>query len=455
MDIIVSDHLKSCVKTDNPKLLKQLVEAFSVNIPGASYSRAYKIGAWKGRKNYINSKGEFHTGMLFEVLRVLKKANCLPNIIDHRSDVNCSYKPIEHFTLYDYQEEAVKKCLKDKRLIVKAPTGSGKTLLSAALVNSLADHPGLIIFPSKALLKQTYDLFQKCGIECGVCFGEGFIPHDIMLVTAQSIEKVLGTHLEEAKFLIFDEVHEFASGKVRQQITKSFPNAEYRIGLTATVPTDKYRKWNLMEGLGDVYEVRTIQELIEDGKLSKPIIQMISFNQEAEDVNMPYIELYDQYISKNQKRNDLICFILQNIHHSRKASKTLVLCNSLSHMELLKERIPGAFSVEGKNSVSDRYDSIKEFLNSDHGIIIGTKVMQTGINIDELTHMINARGMKSDIATLQALGRLVRKDKDNIVYYYDIADKNIQYLEKHSNSRLKAYKKEKHDVRIINFEEKR
>ena len=78
--------------------------------------------------------------------------------------------------------------------------------------------------------------------------------------------------------------------------------------------------------------------------------------------------------------------------------------------------------------------------------LIGTKILQTGVNIEEITHFINARGMKSEIATLQALGRALRKHntKDK-VYVYDFFDQE-KYLVDHSIEREKHYREEGHEV---------
>ena len=67
--------------------------------------------------------------------------------------------------------------------------------------------------------------------------------------------------------------------------------------------------------------------------------------------------------------------------------------------------IPGALALEGKDDVMTRKETIKAFTEGDLSVLIGTKIMQTGIDIPEITHLINARGLKSEIATLQALGR--------------------------------------------------
>ena len=81
-------------------------------------------------------------------------------------------------------------------------------------------------------------------------------------------------------------------------------------------------------------------------------------------------------------------------------------------------------------------------------MIIGTRIFQTGVDIPCITHFINARGLKSEIATIQALGRALRTtDEKSTVEVFDFYD-NPRYLLKHSQQRLKTYKDQKHTIEI-------
>jgi superfamily II DNA or RNA helicase len=118
-----------------------------------------------------------------------------------------------------------------------------------------------------------------------------------------------------------------------------------------------------------------------------------------------------------------------------------VLTKNLKHAETLRKLIPGSYKLEGKDSLEDRESVLKSFTDSaETEIMIGTIIFQTGVDIPELTHLINARGLKSEIATIQALGRTLRKHENkNKVFIYDFIDK-VPYLAKHSRSRISAYK---------------
>ena len=449
--------INSKIQTDNPKILEALYELYSFKIPGSEYSLAYKRKNWDGKKHFISRVGVFKTGLLNRVVRDLNKIDCTPQVI-HLANLPTNTPnnwQIQGFKYYDYQEELILKGINGKRGVIKSPTGSGKTLIMAGLVKALAGQKMVILFNAKQLLKQTYDFFTKdCRLDnIGICFGEGYIDGDIMLCTVQSIERILDTHLKEAKVLMVDECHEFANGKTTLAAINSFPNAQYRIGFTATPPPDKIPRYNLEGAFGPVWEIVSTADLIDSGKLTKPIIQLVerSYTASGVDEDMTYPEVYDEYIVNNDLRNKVIREITDDIRKRFKRARILILTKSLAHGRALEDLLGESCEfLEGANSIGERYKAISRFRGSkSSSILIGTKILQTGINIEEITHFVNARGMKSEIATLQALGRALRRhDSKDRVYVYDFLDKE-KYLRDHSLARQRHYKKEGHETKIL------
>ena len=149
--------INSTLVTDNPKLIRALVELYSFKVPGAEYSPQYKRHSWDGKKKFFSKKGQFKTGLLERVLEDLKKVEASPKILDNRKIV-IDHKDydLEKFTYYDYQEKTIQKALEKKRLVVKAPTGAGKTLIIAGLVKALEGKKMVLLFNAKQLLTQKY-----------------------------------------------------------------------------------------------------------------------------------------------------------------------------------------------------------------------------------------------------------------------------------------------------------
>ena len=450
----------SRIETDNPKLLQALYELYSFKIPGAEYSAAYKRRQWDGKTHFISKSGVFKSGLLSRLLVDLKKIDCEPEVEYEHSITSEWYHhtiiTIDKFKYYQYQEELINLGLSKMRGIIKSPTGSGKTLIMAGLIKALGrrNRKMVILFNAKQLLTQTYDfLTETCGLsDIGLCFGEGYIYGDIMLCTVQSIEKILDTHLEETEVLMVDECHEFGNGKTTLAALRSFPKAVYRIGFTATPPRESVPRYNLEGALGSVLEVVDTAALVDSGKLTKPLIQLIDRPYDASglDEDIGYLNVYEDYIVNNEARNNIIKEIVNDIRKQNQTSRILILTKSLDHGRTLENLLGGNCEfLQGCDSIGERYDAISRFRRcGQSSILIGTKILQTGVNIEEITHFINARGMKSEIATLQALGRALRRhDNKEVVYIYDFMDKE-KYLKDHSISRKRHYEREGHQVTI-------
>jgi len=448
--------INSHLTTDNEKLVKALVDLYAFKIPGAEYSPRYKNHNWDGKKKFFSKKGHFKTGLLDRILADLKKIDAKFTVVDNRK-IDNTYKNYDfpNINYYDYQEKTIKEGLERKRLVIKAPTAAGKTLIMAGLIKALSGRKMVILFNAKQLLTQTYEfLSTTCGMDdIGLCYGEGYVYGDIMLCTVQSIEKILDTHLKEAEVLMVDECHEFSNGKTTVAAIQSFPNADYRYGFTATPPNDNIPKYNLEGGLGSIHAVATTKELVSKGKLTKPIIQIIKrpYTANYKDETMSYLDIYEEFIVNNISRNNTIKEIVHDIKNKNQRARILILTKSLDHGRTLENLLGGNCEfLQGCDSVGERYKAISRFRGCrESSILIGTKILQTGVNIEEITHFINARGMKSEIATLQALGRALRKhNTKDIVYVYDFYDQE-KYLIKHSKERQKHYKAEGHEVKTI------
>ena len=327
---IIVGILSSYLETDNPSILRELGDKYAFPIPGYQYSPAYRSRRWDGKKRYFGSNGKFRTGLLPRIVDDLKAVG-----VDSEKDIewenrdiesNLSIPSVSKFKYRPYQEQAISHCIKNKRAIVDSPTGSGKTLIMAGCVATLQrENPDLhavVLFREKGILKQTYEFFKQCGIkDLGCNSGEGYEHGRIMLSTVQSIERIIDTHLEQSTLLMVDEAHQFCKGATTVAAVESFPNAPYRLAFTATPPGEGSKDVNarmVLEGaFGKVYTTRTAEDLIKDGSLAKPIIQIV----EIEPVSAPpsditYLDAYTEYIVNNDDRNDKIKLIVNKIYKS-------------------------------------------------------------------------------------------------------------------------------------------
>jgi len=461
MKIIVGN-LTTTLETDNPELLNTLRNKYSFSVPGYQYSPAYRSKRWDGKKRYFAANGKFRTGLLSRILKDLNKIGADNIEWENKPEKKEPFIPsVGNFSYREYQKKAIYQCLKNKRAIVDSPTGSGKTLIMAGCIAALQhdqDITAVVLFREKGILNQTYEFFKRCGIrDLGYNSGEGYEYGKVMLSTVQSIERIIDTHLQKTELLMVDEAHQFCKGETTIAAVESFPNASYRLAFTATPPRETSKDVNarmVLEGaFGPVYTTRTAEDLIKDGALAKPVIQVVDNTPVSSiDDNLSYLEIYDQCIVNCDRRNDKIKTIVSKIYQSNAKAKILILVKNLQHIENLQERLENCYTIEGKDDIDSRYAIIDKFVKDDKpATIVGTNVMQTGISIDEISHMVNARGLSGEVPTLQGLGRGIRKAKGkDTMYFYDFYDR-VPYLEEHSRQRIKHYKRLKFEVHNVRF----
>src|SRR3954452_17796196 len=153
-----------------------------------------------------------------------------------------------------------------RRPIIQSPTGSGKTVLAAAIVEKALAKGKKVIFtvPKLSLIDQTVERFNEEGIKAiGVVQGYHPGTDGTQPVQVASIQTLRRRKLPEADLVLVDEAHE-----VHDFYREWMEKPEWRgipfVGLTAT-------PWT--KGLGKYWDAllqpTTITQLIEQGFLSK------------------------------------------------------------------------------------------------------------------------------------------------------------------------------------------
>lgn len=347
----------------------------------------------------------------------------------------------------------IDSALEKKRGVLKAPTGSGKTILALGIVSCFfhrsLEAPSnprvLYLAHTVSICGQVAKEFEKYGYDVGKVYGGKIeLNKKITVATRQSLAKQDISLIEEVwkpwDIVLLDEVHHLSS--FSGQYADIFTNLQspIRIGMTATLPTAEEAKMAIEGFIGPVIGQLDINEAHELGILAKPKIKLVRVPHKSTELRK-YAEIYQAGIVDNRNRNRLI---LEMVKERIDAGETvLILVTRIEHGENL-HRMAELFGLDvkylhGASEAEEREMIRKELIEKKTKCVISTVIWREGINIPSLNCVVNAAGGKSEIATLQAIGRGLRKtdDKEEVLIV-DFLDTS-RYLAEHAIARISTY----------------
>lgn len=330
-----------------------------------------------------------------------------------------NFTPAKEINLRGYQADAIEALRQkiregQKRLILCAGTGAGKTLTAAHLLKE-ADRKGsysLFIVDRVALVNQTSEVFADYGIAHGIVQGinERWAPNEnVQVCSAQTLAR---RSLPRAPSLIVvDEAH--AQYKATLDYMDRFPDA-VKIGLTATPFTP---------GMGQHWDgmvnVRSTRLLIEDGHLIEPTIYVAKSPEDAELGVNKFGEFSDESAASAGIRivGDVVAEWIKKTHeHFGGPAKTIVFSPTVEH----GRELCAAFSAAGYNfqqiSYLDRSDEeraakISEFRRADsiiHGLV-SCGVLTKGFDVPDTLIGISCKPYRKSLSShMQEIGRVMR-----------------------------------------------
>jgi superfamily II DNA or RNA helicase len=403
---------------------------------------AQGIPYWDGKIRLMNLKGVFPTGLAHQVVDYLKTKGHKVVAQDYRVRPNAhSYFPRLNAPLTPryYQTESLEVSKTKSRGVFKICTGGGKSFTSAMIiadkkVRTLMVVPNLSL--KDQLLKDYISWFGKASVHTDI---RSDAP--IIVCNFQKLMKMPPKLFEKFEMLMIDEFHRSASGSY-QKINKFCINAYYRYGWTGTFMRSDGSDMEMHGVLSKViYEVTT-SDLIEQGFLVRPEINIINFRP---NLGIPYNTRYDQaysYLVKSKHFADIVSQIaIQKIKENK---QTIILTRRVEHGRLLAKQIPDAVFLSGADQSHHRERIKKDFNEKRIRCIVATEIFGEGVDIPTIDVLINARAQKTEIQTIQGIGRALRlapgKEKAEI---YDFMFIGQRHLENHSLERVASYKKER------------
>jgi superfamily II DNA or RNA helicase len=417
-----------------------------------SYQDTFWIKSKYGRKAKTKTSSmldrrnnTFPTGLLPIVCQYLKNKKIKYDLENNLETFPATSKPnLKGIKFRPDQLKSINRVIDLQRGLITAPTGSGKTIIALGIMSCFPKATILFLCHTLDILSQTAEALDKQSIRYCIIDSKSkdFTEENIVIATVQSFSKIpKEEYITYFDVTIIDECHRVSKIGQYKKIM-DYNLAPVRIGLTATVPTDRKKMLMLYGILGPVIGELTMEEALEKKIIAKPKIKLVAVNKNREIVRKNYKTTYKLGVVENQHRNRLI--IKEAIDQKKKGNTSLIIVKEIDHgkrlMEIGKKHLDIHF-VQGKTEKTQRENLKKLLKRKQVDCVICTAVWREGTNIPSLDCIINACGGKSEIVTLQAVGRGLRafKGKDQILII-DFLDP-YRYLAEHTVQRLTIYRK--------------
>lgn len=313
--------------------------------------------------------------------------------------------------LYDYQKKyihALREQMKKgkKRLVLCAPTGSGKTVMFTFMVSEHIKKGGnVIVFTHRSeLLIQSGGTFESFGLkpEMITANSKPDLDHSLHIAMIETFNRRIEDYeliLARKTLVIFDEAH-------LQNFTKIMPyvnDKSFVIGATAT-PYRKPKEIQMIEFYDDIVQLMDTPDVIELGNLCKAKsygvkIDLSGLSKSGEDYNTA------EYYSENK----LYSGVVDNWKKYSLNQKTILFASNInSSKEVCNEFIQNGFNakhIDGKVSATDRVEILQWFKNTPDAILCNCGVLTAGFDQPDIMTVILYRATTSLPLFLQMCGR--------------------------------------------------
>lgn len=317
--------------------------------------------------------------------------------------------------LREYQDKIISEVRvhipKCRSVLIQAPTGSGKTLLTAFMLGS-ASGKGLtcwFLVHRRELIKQSVSTFNQVNINHGV-IAPTFYMEPTKKVQIASVQTVARRYhkLPKPDLIVWDEAHHVAA-KSWSKIHDAFSNS-YHIGLTAT--PERLDGTGLAQWFYHLVKGPSVSWLIENGFLSPYKLYAPPSGIVTKGLHS---RMGDFVKSELQRAVDKPTITGDAIKHYRQHAagrRAVVFCVSIEHSKHVVDQFRKAgvvaAHVDGETPTNDRDDAIRRFRNGQVQVLCNVDLFGEGFDLPAIECAILLRPTQSLGLYLQQVGRALR-----------------------------------------------
>jgi DNA repair protein RadD len=294
-----------------------------------------------------------------------------------------------------------------RRPVLLAPTGFGKTLVAAAVVEGALAKKKRVIFtvPMLSLVDQTVQTFWEEGIrDVGVIQGTHAMTDWSRPVQVASVQTLQRRRLPEADVVIIDECHRWYDYYGQWMNDPAWQSRPF-IGLSAT-------PWT--RGLGQYFDdliiAATTQELISAGLLS-PCRVFAPSHPDLTDVRTVAGDYHEGDLSGVMNDAPLVADVVDTWGRRAENRSTFCFAVDRTHAKHLQAKFAEAGVstgyIDAYTPTKERDEIKRQFHNGEIRVVCNVGCLTTGVDWD-VRCILLARPTKSEILFVQIIGRGLR-----------------------------------------------
>ncbi|WP_227937497.1 DEAD/DEAH box helicase [Alkalihalobacillus deserti] len=326
----------------------------------------------------------------------------------------------------DIQAKMIPEALEGQSLIARSQTGTGKTLafLLPALAKIEKDKKGLqvvVLAPTQELAMQVVEVAKSLTkhdpVEIGSYIGGANIKRQLEKLKKQKPQLAIGTpgrllelielkklKLHEVKIVTVDEADrmmaEHSSWEATMQIAKRAGRDTQFLFVSATIPKDFAKK--VADAAPFVVELEAKGGLVN-----------------TEKVDHLYIR-----VDERDKID-----VARRLIHAENIEKGIVFVNQLDKVSETAEKFSykgiKTLALSSEQSKHEREHALKSFHKGETHVLVATDVAARGLDVDDVTHIIQLDPPASPDSYLHRAGRTGRMGKSGSVI--TLIDRNSEY----------------------------
>jgi translation initiation factor 4A len=339
------------------------------------------------------------------------------------------------------QSRAIRPIMNGQNVIAQAQSGTGKTATFSIGALSITDvslnsEQIIIIAPTRELSKQIYDVLTSIGrfvtgLQTRVLIGGISLRQDLMSLKRTRPHIIIGCpgrimdcihhqgiRLRDLKLVVMDEADELLSSGFTDQIHSIVSNipTDTRIALFSATLPDSVRPI-----VAQLFTTPPIEILVKQEELT------------LEGIKQYYVAIEDE----EQKYETL-----KDLYKTMSISQCIIYCNSIRRVIVLyNQLVENGFAVScihGDMDKPDRDRSFTEFKSGSSRILISSNITARGIDIQQVSIVINY-DIPSDVSSyLHRIGRSGRWGRKgtgiNFVTKFDV--NRIRDIEKYYDTEI-------------------